>query len=47
MKFDNLRFYLQGQNLWWTSKNKYVYDPETGTAMPPLRVITAGLNVTL
>lgn len=46
-KLDNLRFYLQSQNLWWTSKNKYVYDPETGTAMPPLRVITAGINVTL
>jgi TonB-linked SusC/RagA family outer membrane protein len=47
LKLDNLRIYLQGQNLWWTSKNKYVYDPETGTAMPPLRVITAGINVTL
>lgn len=47
MKLDNLRFYLQGQNLWWTSKNKYVYDPETGTNMPPLRVLTAGINVTL
>lgn len=47
LKTDNLRVYLQGQNLWWTSKQKYVYDPETGTAMPPLRVITAGINVTL
>lgn len=47
LKADNLRVYLQGQNLWWTSKQKYVYDPETGTAMPPLRVITAGINVTL
>lgn len=46
-KLDNLRVYLQGQNLWWTSKNKYVFDPETGTAMPPLRVITAGLNISL
>jgi TonB-linked SusC/RagA family outer membrane protein len=46
-KLDNLRLYVQGQNLWWASKNKYVYDPETGTAMPPLRVITAGINVTL
>lgn len=45
-KIDGMRIYLQGQNLWWTSKNKYVYDPETGTAMPPLRMITAGLNVT-
>ncbi|WP_346319308.1 SusC/RagA family TonB-linked outer membrane protein [Chitinophaga sp. YIM B06452] len=47
IKAGNLRVYLQGQNLWWTSKQKYVYDPETGTAMPPLRVITAGINVTL
>ncbi|HEU4633087.1 MAG TPA: TonB-dependent receptor [Flavisolibacter sp.] len=44
---DNLKIYLSGQNLWWTSKKKYVYDPETGTVMPPLRVITAGINVTL
>lgn len=47
LKLENVRMYLQGQNLWWASKNKYVYDPETGTAMPPLRVITAGINVTL
>lgn len=46
LKLTHIRVYLQGQNLWWTSKNKYVYDPETGTAMPPLRIITAGLNVT-
>jgi TonB-linked SusC/RagA family outer membrane protein len=46
-KMDNVRLSLQGQNLWWTSKNKYVYDPETGTSMPALRVITAGINVTL
>ncbi|WP_164974241.1 SusC/RagA family TonB-linked outer membrane protein [Filimonas effusa] len=45
-KIESMRLYLQGQNLWWTSKNKYVYDPETGTSMPPLRVITAGINVT-
>lgn len=47
IKVDNIRLFLQGQNLWWISKNKYVYDPETGTSMPPLRVITAGINVTL
>ena len=46
MKIENLRVYLQGQNLWWTAKNKYVFDPESGTAMPPLRLITAGINVT-
>lgn len=46
MRVENCRVFLQGQNLWWTSKNKYVYDPETGTSMPPLRVITVGLNVT-
>lgn len=46
MHVENCRVFLQGQNLWWTSKNKYSYDPETGTSMPPLRIITAGLNVT-
>lgn len=46
LKLTNARVYLQGQNLWWVSKNKYVFDPETGLAMPPLRVITAGLNLT-
>lgn len=47
IKTDNLRVYLQGQNLGWISKQKYVYDPETGLSMPPLRVITAGINVSL
>ncbi|QEH43292.1 SusC/RagA family TonB-linked outer membrane protein [Chitinophaga sp. XS-30] len=47
IRMDNLRVYLQGQNLGWISKQKYVYDPETGLNMPPLRVITAGINVSL
>lgn len=48
------RFYIQGQNLATWTKNKYVSDPETisntnqsSVVMPPLRVITAGINVSL
>ncbi|MGV3528098.1 MAG: SusC/RagA family TonB-linked outer membrane protein [Flavisolibacter sp.] len=51
MKLSNLRLYLQGQNLVTWTKNKYVSDPETiatinqsPVVMPPLRVITAGIN---
>lgn len=44
MKMDHLRIYAQGQNLWFTAKNKYVYDPETGTSMPALRTFVIGLN---
>ena len=53
LKMDNLRFYLQGQNLVTWTKNKYVSDPETiatinqsPVVMPPLRVFTAGINCT-
>ncbi|BAV07552.1 SusC/RagA family TonB-linked outer membrane protein [Filimonas lacunae] len=46
MKIDNFRIYLQGQNLWTATKNKYAFDPETGTSMPPLRMLTTGINVT-
>jgi TonB-linked SusC/RagA family outer membrane protein len=51
LKMSNLRIYLQGQNLITWTKNKYVSDPETvatsnqsSVVMPPLRVITAGIN---
>lgn len=51
LKMSNLRIYLQGQNLFTWTKNKYVSDPETiattnqsSVVMPPLRVITAGIN---
>ncbi len=43
---DQLRIYTQGQNLYTWTKNKIDYDPETGTSMPPLRIITLGLNAT-
>ena len=51
IKMSNLRVYVQGQNLITWTKNKYVSDPETvatinqsSVVMPPLRVITAGIN---
>lgn len=47
---SQFRIYAQGQNLYTWTKNKLVYDPETptmfGVTMPPLRVITLGLNAT-
>lgn len=52
LRMSNLRLYVQGQNLYTWTKNKYVSDPETvatinqsPVVMPPLRVITAGINV--
>ncbi len=52
LKMSNVRIYFQGQNLITWTKNKYVSDPETiattnqsSVVMPPLRVITAGVNV--
>ena len=51
IKMSNIRIYMQGQNLFTWTKNKYVSDPETiatinqsPVVMPPLRVITAGIN---
>ncbi|MCD0488647.1 SusC/RagA family TonB-linked outer membrane protein [Pedobacter sp. MC2016-14] len=44
IKVSNLRVYGQAQNLWTITKNKYVYDPETGTSMPALRTMVIGLN---
>ncbi len=43
---QKLKLYLQGQNL-LTITNYDGLDPETGFSLPPLRVITAGLQVTL
>jgi TonB-linked SusC/RagA family outer membrane protein len=50
---DQLKIYAQGQNLYTWTKNKISFDPETGLSdftgsavMPPLRVITLGLNAT-
>jgi hypothetical protein len=54
LKLSECRIYLQGQNLVTWTNNKYVSDPETistinqaSIVMPPLRVITAGINVSL
>lgn len=54
LRLSQCRVYIQGQNLYTWTKNKYVSDPETITTinqspvvMPPLRVITAGINVSL
>jgi len=44
LKLTSCRLYLQAQNVLTLTKNKIAFDPETGTSMPPLRVITAGLN---
>lgn len=46
--FQNFRFYLNGQNLWTITKYKG-QDPENQsfTTLPPLRILTVGLQVTL
>lgn len=44
IKMSYCRVYAQAQNLLTFSKNKFAYDPETGTSTPPLRTITVGLN---
>lgn len=46
VKAQNIRLYVQGQNL-FTITNYDGYDPESqGAATPPLRTITAGLQCT-
>ncbi len=46
VKAQNLRIYMQGQNL-FTITNYDGYDPESqGIGTPPLRTITAGLQLT-
>lgn len=46
MKLQNLRLYLQAQNL-FTITNYRGWDPETGYRLPPLQTITLGMNITL
>ncbi len=46
IRTSNTRLYVQGQNLLTFAKNKYLLDPESGNATPPLRAIIVGLNVT-
>lgn len=43
----NVRVFANAQNVYTWSKSKYVFDPETLTSMPPLRVITFGLSLSL
>jgi hypothetical protein len=48
LHFENFRVYIQGQNL--LTFSKYVgYDPETQSTLsiPPMRVLTAGIQITL
>lgn len=40
------KFYVQGQNL-YTLTNSTNLDPETGSSVPPLRVVTMGFQVKL
>lgn len=44
--FDNIRIFVQGQNL-LTFTHYDGLDPETQTATPPLKTITAGIHFTL
>ena len=47
IKIERLRLYLQGQNL-FTITNYFGLDPESrGIGLPPLRVITFGVQITL
>jgi len=46
VKLTNAKVYIQGQNLLTASKNKYLLDPESGNALPPLRTIVIGANLT-
>lgn len=48
LKLKNLRFYLSGQNLLTITKYKG-FDPETQSlsALPPLRVVTTGIQIGL
>lgn len=43
---QHLSVFLQGQNL-WTATNSTNLDPETGIALPPLRILTAGVQMKL
>ncbi|WP_418501826.1 SusC/RagA family TonB-linked outer membrane protein [Flagellimonas sp.] len=48
LNLDSLKLYIQGQNLWTITK--YVgFDPETQSSrsLPPLRMIVAGLQISL
>ena len=45
LKIRSARLYLRGENLaWFTKFNQW--NPETGTAIPPFKTITAGIRLT-
>lgn len=45
LKTRSIRLYLRGENLaWFTKYNQW--NPETGTAIPPFKTITAGVRLT-
>lgn len=44
LRLENLKIFIQGQNLLTFTSLKNL-DPETGTSLPPLRMLTIGLNI--
>jgi hypothetical protein len=50
MKIQQLRIYLQGQNLFtFWNRNNPIYDPESGVGanIPPMRTLITGIQITL
>lgn len=47
-KVTGVRIFVEAQNLFTIMKNVALYDPETGiNGIPPMKIITAGLQLTL
>ncbi len=44
MKMQGAKFYIQGQNLFTIASLKNL-DPETGSSLPPLRMLTIGMQI--
>jgi len=44
LKLQSARLYIQGQNIFTITKYKGL-DPESGSALPPLRMLTTGIQV--
>ncbi|HEY0669336.1 MAG TPA: SusC/RagA family TonB-linked outer membrane protein, partial [Sphingobacteriaceae bacterium] len=45
LSLQQARIYVQGQNI--VTITDYIFDPESFTSVPPLRVLTVGLQITL
>ncbi len=45
LKMKEAKIFVQGQNLFTISNFKKMLDPETGNALPPLRIIMAGVQL--